>query len=120
MALENADATEIYNSISAVHMSRRPDSGIIVDMLGAIGRFYPLLATDDAHHYDNDNCISWIMAEAEECTKESILKAVREQKFYATQGPEVHLWREGKITAVEAMRRLDMKPSTFYRRVKRL
>ena len=32
----------------------------------------------------------------------------------------VALWRGGKITATEAMRRLDMKPSTFYRRVKRL
>ena len=32
----------------------------------------------------------------------------------------VHLWRAGKITAVEAMKRLDMKPSTFYRRVKKL
>ena len=33
--------------------------------------------------------------------------------------PQVaELWREGKITAVEAMRRLDMKPRTFYRRVK--
>lgn len=30
------------------------------------------------------------------------------------------LWREGRITAVEAMRRLDMKPRTFYRRVKQL
>lgn len=29
-------------------------------------------------------------------------------------------WREGKITAVEAMRRLNMKPSTFYRKVKAL
>lgn len=27
-------------------------------------------------------------------------------------------WREGKITAAEAMRRLNMKPSTFYRKVK--
>ena len=27
-------------------------------------------------------------------------------------------WRCGNITAVEAMRRLDMKPSTFYRKVK--
>lgn len=27
-------------------------------------------------------------------------------------------WRSGSITAVEAMRRLDMKPSTFYRKVK--
>lgn len=32
----------------------------------------------------------------------------------------VSVWREGRITAVEAMRRLDMKPRTFYRRVKEL
>lgn len=30
----------------------------------------------------------------------------------------VTLWRKGGITAVEAMRRLDMKPSTFYRKVR--
>ena len=30
----------------------------------------------------------------------------------------VSLWRRGDITAVEAMNRLDMKPSTFYRKVK--
>ncbi|MOA50902.1 Transposon gamma-delta resolvase [compost metagenome] len=27
-------------------------------------------------------------------------------------------WKQGAITAVEAMRRLNMKPNTFYRRVK--
>ena len=32
----------------------------------------------------------------------------------------VKLWRGGKLTATEAMKRLDMKPSTFYRRVKEL
>ena len=31
----------------------------------------------------------------------------------------VSLWQNGDITAVEAMRRLNMKPSTFYRKVKR-
>lgn len=30
----------------------------------------------------------------------------------------VALWKGGDITAVEAMKRLDMKPSTFYRKVK--
>ena len=30
----------------------------------------------------------------------------------------VSLWRQGEITAVEAMKRLDLKPSTFYRKVK--
>ena len=29
-------------------------------------------------------------------------------------------WRNGKITAVEAMEKLNMKPSTFYRRVKQI
>ena len=32
----------------------------------------------------------------------------------------VKLWRSGKLTAVEAQRRLDMKPSTFYRKAKEL
>lgn len=30
----------------------------------------------------------------------------------------VSLWRQGEISAVEAMRRLEMKSSTFYRRVR--
>ena len=32
----------------------------------------------------------------------------------------VSLWRSGQITAVEAMKRLDMKSSTFYRKAKKL
>ena len=32
----------------------------------------------------------------------------------------VSLWKSGNITAVEAMKRLDMKPSTFYRKVKKI
>ncbi len=31
----------------------------------------------------------------------------------------IALWQDGKITAREAMRRLDMKSSTFYRKVQR-
>lgn len=34
--------------------------------------------------------------------------------------PVVAKWRTGEITAVEAMRRLDMKSSTFYRKVKQV
>ena len=29
-------------------------------------------------------------------------------------------WRDGKISAVQAMKQLDMKPSTFYRRIKQV
>jgi len=31
----------------------------------------------------------------------------------------VSLWRQGEITAVEAMKQLDLKPSTFYRKVRK-
>lgn len=95
LPLEHVDLTEIYNSVSGVHMSRRPDSGLIVDMLGAQGRIYPLIADDDAHYYDNDACMSWIMVEALDRTRESLLHAIRNGQFYATQGPEVHIRREG-------------------------
>lgn len=33
---------------------------------------------------------------------------------------ECNLWRAGEITATEAMKRLNLKPNTFYRRVKEL
>ena len=32
----------------------------------------------------------------------------------------VALWRKGGITAVEAMKRLDLKSSTFYRKVRQM
>lgn len=52
----------------------------------------------------------------------------KQQGVYRGRRPIVHpdfektaaLWREGKITATEAMKRLNMKPSTFYRKVKEL
>ena len=89
------DATEIYNSVSEAHMSRRPDSSLIVDMLGAQGCLMPLLAVDDAHYYDGDECRGFIMLEADSLDQADVVSAVREGKFYASQGPEVHLLREG-------------------------
>ena len=100
LPLEGVDATEIYNTISGVHMSRRADSSLIVDMLACRGRFYPLLAADDAHYYDSDGPVSYIMAEAEDNSTASIVSAVREGRFYATQGPEIHLWRDGDTMVV--------------------
>ena len=99
--LHDVDATEIYNSVSGVHQSRRPDSSLLVDMIAARGLYLPLVADDDAHYYDNDACISWIMAEAEDNSQSAILSAVKEGRFYATQGPEVHLWTEGDELVVK-------------------
>ena len=96
MALRDVDATEIYNAVSERGQSFRADSSLIVDMLASRGRAYPLLATDDAHYYSSvDNCIAYIMAEADTNDPYEIRRAIVEKRFYATQGPEIHLEREG-------------------------
>lgn len=101
LPLRGVDATEIYNSVSGVHQSRRADSSLIVDMLASRGRIYPLLATDDVHYYDNDACVSYIMVAAEDNSREALLRAIRKGEFYATQAPEVHLLKneDGSFTA---------------------
>ncbi len=103
--LRGVDAVEIYNTVSGVGNSRRPDSSLIVDMLGCMGLHYPLLAADDAHYYTEaakDSCRSWIMVEAEDNTRESLLRAIRAKRFYATQGPEAHITWDGERVTVQA------------------
>lgn len=99
MAAGDFDALELYNSVSECGMSDRPYSGILVDMLGARGVSCPLLATDDAHYYDGDECKGMVMVEVDATEdakvdiKAAIKAAIRAGKFYATQGPEIHLER---------------------------
>ena len=53
------DAIEIYNSVSDWGMSDRPYAGLIVDQISTYGLRLPLLATDDAHYYNGDECRGW-------------------------------------------------------------
>lgn len=96
VAAGDFDALEIYNSVSECHMSDRPYSGLLVDMLGAMGVDYPLLATDDAHYYDGDEMRGMVMVEADAVEELGLAGAIRAGRFYATQGPEVHLERIGE------------------------
>ena len=101
-ALTGVEATEIWNSISAVGQSSRPTSEHFADSAACAGYPLPLLAADDTHHYDDgDQCIGWIMLECDEnASDRELLAAIREKKFYATQGPEVHIFRDGNNAVV--------------------
>ena len=87
------DGTEIYNSVSQWGMSDRPYSGQIVDMVATQGMILPLLATDDAHYYDGDQMRGITMLEADAVEELGVAGAIRAGRFYATQGPEIHLER---------------------------
>jgi hypothetical protein len=97
-ALSGIDATEIYNAVSECGFSRRADSSLIVDMLGMDGYFYPLLATDDCHYYsEGDCCNAYVMVECDSLDRAQMINAIKQGRFYATQGPEIHLKREGNV-----------------------
>ena len=53
-------------------------------------------AADDTHAYNGlDETKSYIMARTEDDSMEQILAAIRRGDFYASQGPELHVRREG-------------------------
>lgn len=89
--LEGYDATEIYNTVSGVHNSSRPYSGLIVDMLATEGVYCGLVADDDTHYYDGEECRSYIMLACDICDRDHIMQALRAGDYYATQGPELHM-----------------------------
>ncbi len=100
--LSGFEATEIYNTVSNVCQSSRPYSGYFVDLLANKGVAYPLIATDDAHYYENiDDRKSYIMVKAKSNSQNDILDAVRAGDFYATQGPELYVYREGEYMIAE-------------------
>jgi hypothetical protein len=95
-ALSGVDAIEIFNSVSDEGESSRPYSGDFVDTAACQGLFYPLVADDDTHMYNCDETKAWIMLEAKITdSDEALLQAIKEEKFYATQGPEIHIRRNG-------------------------
>ena len=97
--LRDIDFVEIYNSVSGLPRNCRPYSGVLLDTLASRGYIYRLAATDDMHvHIKEDTCRSYIMVQAEECTEEAILKAIREGRYYASQGPVMDVqWKDGKV-----------------------
>ena len=103
---------EIYNTVSNVHMSTRPYSGYIIDVLSNKGYIFPLLATDDAHYYDGtDDTVSYIMVKAESGSREDIINAIKKGDYYSTQGPEIHTRREDDKIVVETS---DSSLISFY------
>ncbi|MBQ7488383.1 MAG: CehA/McbA family metallohydrolase [Clostridia bacterium] len=87
--LDGVDIAEVYNTVSGEPFNGpRANSEGILDVTAANGRLYNLVAADDAHFYHGEQCVSYIMVQAEALTVPAVLDALRKGRFYATQGPE--------------------------------
>ena len=65
----------------------RGNAESLLDVAAANGKLYRLAAADDAHFYQGEQCVSYIMVQAEALTVPAILGALRQGRFYASQGP---------------------------------
>lgn len=124
LACGTFDGTEIYNSVSEHGNSDRPYSGQIVDLLAVRGMRLPLLATDDAHYYDGDQMRGMTMLEADAVEELGFAGAIKAGRFYATQGPEVHLERISDtqvrvrcspVSKISILSNLPLAPSRVHR-----
>jgi len=89
-------ATEIYNAVSESGESIRPYSDFYVDLCANAGIYYKIFATDDTHYYDGtDECKGWVMVQAENNAADDLLSALKNGKFFATQGPQLSVTRKG-------------------------
>lgn len=101
LELPGLAATEIYNAISTVGQSEhRAYSGYFVDLLANEGVALVLLAVDDAHMYNGeDETKAFVMVRAKSFDDRSLLEAVRDGDFYASQAPELYtVWNDGTLT----------------------
>jgi hypothetical protein len=100
MALDAAHAVEIYNHTSFVHTDRG-DGAVFLDAMLSAGRRLGAIAVDDAHWKDDDAFGGWVMVRAETLSPASLLVALREGRYYASQGPEIHdIAREGDAISI--------------------
>jgi len=107
-ALRDVDAVEIYNTPSAAGNNRRPDSSLLIDQVAAhYGIQLAISGADDSHRYTTplgrhfDYCTTFVMAECDSVEPDEIKKAIRERRFYTSQGPEIHLSRKGNRFIVD-------------------
>lgn len=102
-SLDGVDIAEVYNSMSAEpYNAPRANSEGILDVAAANGKLFNLVAADDTHYYQGEQCQSYTMLQAEELSVGAILRALRQGRFYASQGPEFkNIERRGDEIIVE-------------------
>jgi len=100
-SLNGVEISEVYNTMSDEPFNGpRGNSESLLDVAAANGKYFRLVAADDSHPYQGEQCVSCVMVQAAELSVPAILEALRAGRFYATQGPEFHniSIEDGQIT----------------------
>ena len=91
---------EIYNTLCGFNNKHYSYSGFHIDQLALTGQNHPVFASDDAHYYAGEEGRSYIMVQADTLSRESILDAIINRRFYASQGPWLRTELNGRTLKV--------------------
>lgn len=102
LAVEAAQAIEVYNHTGAVNADRGSGAYLLDACLEA-GRDLFVTAVDDSHWAQRlDAFGGWVMVKAEANEPDALVAALRAGRFYASQGPQIHnVARDGDVLRVE-------------------
>ena len=89
------DGIEIYNSEAKYGDADSGYAGEITDKLSLYGTNAVIIASDGVNCYEGDEYRCALMVESSGIDTPHILRALRQGRFYSTEGPEIHLERIG-------------------------
>ena len=99
--LRGLSGIEIFNTVGGSAYEWHYDySGFHVDQLALAGLYLPAFACDDVHFYAGDEGKSFIMLRAFDLSKKSVMDAIINRHFFASQGPWLEAQMEGRFLKV--------------------
>ena len=95
LELADTDGLEIFNSEIEYGFSQNGYAGEIADTLSTFGVSPVLVASNGINCYEGEEYSVSIMVEATDMDTSHIIRALKQGRFYSTEGPEIHLQRVG-------------------------
>ena len=95
LELGEFDGFEIYNSETQYKDAESGYAGDIADKLALYGKNMVLLASDGVNCYKGEEYRCALMVEATDMETSHIVRALRQGRYYSTEGPELHVERIG-------------------------
>ena len=115
LAASGYDGIEVFNSLCERHFMRMGYAEVMVDQLACLGFPIPVIAADDTHGHNGlrtEEFGGFIMVQAGGLSRDNIVRAIRERRFFASQGPWVQAKIEGSHVYVECTPTVEVKVIT--------
>lgn len=114
--LNGYDGIEIWNS-DCEDLTGRGYAGDFVDVIASNDKRFYVFAVDDTHNYYTDLFDGYIMVNSKSLDNDSIADAIRNGRFYASQGPEIRnieIVENSVVVTTSPLKKLAFMSNTLF------